>query len=323
MATVTSGTILGMNSLTYLPTNYISTKSYPCMIFFPGAGEIGTNAALLQNHGPFQYLKQGVDLGLDLIVIAIQNVNQNPRPDEIASYVTAVKKLYNIGALIGTGLSRGGQDWEWFANNSEANLSQLSGLVLFSSQGTVADIPSIPGTYNPALFVKYNIKFWWGIGTMDSFYDNNKARYKALAALNPSLTAWTEWAGAGHGDPVWSDGYNPKWTNNTLKQSIYTWTAGFGSAVPINPPPVVATYKNAVATKVFTKNDCGLGTPSSVTYTVAAGTYTSTISQVDADAQAANDIATNGQIYANQNGTCTPVLIATIQVYSDGGIKKI
>lgn len=226
---VSSGSLLGLNTLTYLPTNFDPTRAYPCLIFLPGAGEIGTNAALLTAHGPFLYLKDGVDLGLDLIVVAIQNVNQNPRPSEVQGYITALRKLYNISAIIGTGLSRGGQDWEWFANNSESNLSELAGLVLFSSQGTVSDMPSIPGTYKAALFLKYGVRFWWGIGTNDSFYDANKAKYTSLVSIAPSLATWTEWAGAGHGDPVWKDGYNPAWIKNALGKSIYTWAASFGS----------------------------------------------------------------------------------------------
>lgn len=41
-----------------------------------------------------------------------------------------------------------------------------------------------------------------------------------------------------------------------------------------------------------------------MTYTVAAGAYSSTISQADADSKAQNDVNTNGQTYANNNGTC-------------------
>jgi hypothetical protein len=56
----------------------------------------------------------------------------------------------------------------------------------------------------------------------------------------------------------------------------------------------------------FTKNNCAPGGyGSSVTYTVQAGAYSSTISQVDADTKAQNDINTNGQNYANTHGYCT------------------
>lgn len=43
---------------------------------------------------------------------------------------------------------------------------------------------------------------------------------------------------------------------------------------------------------------------SQVIYTVPGGTYTSTVSQAEADAQATDDINANGQNYANTHGTC-------------------
>lgn len=63
---------------------------------------------------------------------------------------------------------------------------------------------------------------------------------------------------------------------------------------------------NVVKSGSYTRNNCATGgTGSTVTYTVAAHTYSSTISQADADQQAQNDVNTNGQNYANTNGTCT------------------
>lgn len=61
----------------------------------------------------------------------------------------------------------------------------------------------------------------------------------------------------------------------------------------------------------FTKNNCESGgTPETVKYTVVAGKYISTISQLDADSQAQSDIDNNGQNYANTNGKCTFYSIA-------------
>ena len=68
------------------------------------------------------------------------------------------------------------------------------------------------------------------------------------------------------------------------------------------------TYYNIVKSQSFTRNNCGAGyTGSSVIYTVPANTYSSTISQADADQKAQNDINNNGQNDANTNGTCTAV----------------
>ena len=77
------------------------------------------------------------------------------------------------------------------------------------------------------------------------------------------------------------------------------------------------TFWNAAESAPFTKNNCATGaTGSSVTYTVAANTYSSTISQADANQQAINAVNANGQNYANANGTCTFWNVATSGTYS-------
>jgi YD repeat-containing protein len=70
----------------------------------------------------------------------------------------------------------------------------------------------------------------------------------------------------------------------------------------------VVVYTSAAASGSFTRNNCGVGaTGGTITYSVSAGTYTSTISQADANQQAINAVNAGGQAYANSNGTCTPV----------------
>ncbi|MDX8568639.1 DUF5977 domain-containing protein [Elizabethkingia sp. HX XZB] len=68
----------------------------------------------------------------------------------------------------------------------------------------------------------------------------------------------------------------------------------------------IITYYNTVKSQLFTRNNCPAGTTAGTyTYTVPAGTYTSTISQADADQKALNDLNINGQNTANMNATCT------------------
>ncbi|WP_281228764.1 beta strand repeat-containing protein [Flavobacterium aquiphilum] len=67
----------------------------------------------------------------------------------------------------------------------------------------------------------------------------------------------------------------------------------------------VTTFKNVYKSATFNKQFCSGGTAgSSYVYSVPAGIYSSTISQADADAQADNEIETNGQNFANANGIC-------------------
>lgn len=65
------------------------------------------------------------------------------------------------------------------------------------------------------------------------------------------------------------------------------------------------SYENFLLQVSTQKNSCiAPATGTWVTYTVPAGTYTSLISQEDADDQAAADAAANAQTYANTNGDC-------------------
>lgn len=65
---------------------------------------------------------------------------------------------------------------------------------------------------------------------------------------------------------------------------------------------------NTQQSQQFTKNDCPPnGIPSTVTYTVPAGTYLG-YNLDEANLYALEDIANNGQAYANANGTCTIIL---------------
>jgi len=65
-------------------------------------------------------------------------------------------------------------------------------------------------------------------------------------------------------------------------------------------------YYNTPQSQTFTKNNCGTCSQGSqVLYTVAGNTYSSPVSVEEANQLALNDIASNGQNYANTNGTCT------------------
>lgn len=85
------------------------------------------------------------------------------------------------------------------------------------------------------------------------------------------------------------------------------WTTVSGFSVGNCSSTGTTTFSNTEQSQTFTRNDCREGDiGGDVIYTVSAGTYTSTISQADADQQAINDIQANGQTFANNNGTCTP-----------------
>jgi hypothetical protein len=89
---------------------------------------------------------------------------------------------------------------------------------------------------------------------------------------------------------------------NIVKYFCYNY-----AGEPFDCNNIPAIYYNHPLSQSFTRNNCTstayLG--STLVYSVAGNTYSSTISQADADGQAATNIAANGQNYANTNGTCT------------------
>ena len=100
-------------------------------------------------------------------------------------------------------------------------------------------------------------------------------------------------------------GVNVGLTSDYLKNALVgPPDIGANEYIGSNPPP--AFYYNSQITAVATKNDCGPGyTGTTVTYTVPAKKYSSSISQVDADNKALEDLNVNKQANANANGTCT------------------
>lgn len=83
--------------------------------------------------------------------------------------------------------------------------------------------------------------------------------------------------------------------NNIVKKICYNYAG---------QPENCTLYGNIAKSGVFTKA-CSAGyTGSAVTYTVPANTYYATTSTA-ADQMALDDVAANGQAYANANGTCT------------------
>ncbi len=83
------------------------------------------------------------------------------------------------------------------------------------------------------------------------------------------------------------------------------------------------TFYSDAQSGSFTRNNCSSGyIGSTVTYTIAAGAYSSTVSKADANSQATTAVSSGGQAYANANGTCTAVTIYAraeyAGVYDDG-----
>ncbi len=111
--------INGWNAYVHLPWDYYSNPNatYPTIIFFPGTGEVGTNASLVIKYGPGANIAQGwngnVKIGTDsvkFIVISLQPSALWPIETYIDTRIQTLKKMYRIDTkrLHLTGLSMGG-----------------------------------------------------------------------------------------------------------------------------------------------------------------------------------------------------------------------
>ena len=79
-----------------------------------------------------------------------------------------------------------------------------------------------------------------------------------------------------------------------------------------------ATYYNHVLSETVTRPTCSAGyQPGSVTFTIPANRYTSTVSQFDADIQAEIDLLLNWPAYANANGACSLIYYNAAQSETD------
>lgn len=103
---------------------------------------------------------------------------------------------------------------------------------------------------------------------------------------------------------------------NNYAQCILRATAWRGITPFCIQRPV---YYSVATSGTFNRNNCGsYYVGSAVTYTVAANTYSSMVSQADANSKAQADIDANGQNYANTNGTCISTLLHVGDSYGGG-----
>ena len=98
---------------------------------------------------------------------------------------------------------------------------------------------------------------------------------------------------------------------NILKKICYNYAG---------QPENCNTWVNTAKSGTYQKTGCtGCQIGSMVTYTVAAGVYSSSISPTDADQKAQDDVNANGPAFANANGTCTAP--GTVTVSGTNGIS--
>lgn len=263
--------INGWNAYVHLPANYNSTTtSYPTIIFFPGLGEVGTNAAALISNGPGAYIAQGWNGNVtvngstvEFIVISIQPPSAYPGETVINDKIQKIKSLYRVdnNRLYLTGLSHGG-----WCSTTFVTGDAYGGPYNYASQvAAVVEVEGVMPDDNapyPNLFDNFANSGGRLLG-FEQVYDNRgmPTRINRMNATkaNSGIYVQTNFGGGGH--CCWNQFYGGQGVQpgnfmlDGVSQNLYQWLARQsrnGSSAPTAPPANQAPVANAGADKTIT-----------------------------------------------------------------------
>jgi hypothetical protein len=290
----------GWNAYVHLPSTYnSSTKTYPTIVFFPGLGEVGTNAASVIANGPGSYLTQGwngnvvVDGNtVEFIVISLQPPAAYPTEPIINQRIQAIKSLYRVDPkrLYLTGLSHGG----WCATTFVTG-DPKDGPYTFASQ--IAAVVEVQGvipndnTPYPDLFdnfVKSGGKFLGFEQTLDNRGMPTRINRMNTTVPGSALYFPTNFGNKGHG--YWEQYYGGKgvqpgvFNMAGVSQTLYQWMARQAlkttTTVPPAPSagcnpnkPVSYTIAPTQPGEIYITNAINKGWKGGDTLRIPAGTY--------------------------------------------------
>ncbi len=311
--------INGWNAYVHLPDDYNSTGSqtYPCIIFFPGTGEVGTNASLVISNGPGHFLASGWNGNVTVngvtvkpIIISLQPPAVYPQVPAVDQQIETIKTLYRVDPkrISLTGLSMGGWVSELFVETHPEKIASVVAIQAVRPD----DNPAYPAPF--ATYAK-TCGHWLGYEQINDARDMNTI-YKTMIAALPGSAVYFQTNVGGGGHCCWNTWYDPAHTDNyalngvTGNWTIYQYMLSFtqcgasaniaptvsaGSAQTIVLPTNSVTLKatatgNGGATitgSSWTKTSGGAATitsPSSLSTTVTglvAGTYSFSITATD------------------------------------------
>ncbi|RYY48274.1 MAG: T9SS type A sorting domain-containing protein [Chitinophagaceae bacterium] len=257
--------INGWNAYVHLPASYGSnSNSYPTIIFFPGLGEVGTNANALIANGPGAYIAQGwngnvvVDGNtVEFIVISIQPPSAYPGETAINDKIQKIKSLYRVdnNRLYLTGLSHGG-----WCSTTFVTGDAYGGPYNYASQvAAVVEVEGVMPDDNapyPNLFDNF-AKSGGRLLGFEQVYDNRgmPTRINRMNATkaNSGIYVQTNFGGGGH--CCWNQFYGGQGTQpgnfmlDGVNQNMYQWLARQSRAGVAAPPANAAPLANAGSDK--------------------------------------------------------------------------
>lgn len=260
--------INGWNAYVHLPANYSSTTtSYPTILFFPGLGEVGTNAAALISNGPGAYIAQGWNGNVvvngntvEFIVISIQPPSAYPGESVINDKIQKIKSLYRVdnNRLYLTGLSHGGWCSTTFVTGDAS-----SGPYNYASQiAAVVEVEGVIPDDNapyPNLFDNFASTGGRLLG-FEQAYDNRgmPTRINRMNATKPNSGIYVQTNFGGGGHCCWNQFYGGQGVQpgnfmlDGVNQNMYQWLARQSRSGAATPPANQAPTANAGADKTIT-----------------------------------------------------------------------
>jgi Secretion system C-terminal sorting domain/Right handed beta helix region len=254
----------GWNAYVHLPANYSNTTiSYPTIIFFPGIGEVGTNASALISNGPGAYITQGWNGNVlidgntvEFIVISLQPPAGYPNELQINQKIQTIKSNYRVNnnKLYLTGLSHGGWCSTTFVTGDAYGgpytyASQIAAVV--EVQGVIPD----DNSPYPGLFDNFANAGGRLLG-FEQIFDNRgmPTRVNRMNATVPNSAIYKQTNFGGGGHCCWNQFYGGQGTTpgnfllDGVNQNLYQWLARQSLVTGVNQLPVA----NAGIDKVIT-----------------------------------------------------------------------
>ena len=246
--------INGWNAYVHLPANYTTTtNNYPTIIFFPGLGEVGTNASAVIANGPGAYLTQGwngnvlVDGNtVEFIIISLQPPAAYPAEVFINDKIQLIKSLYRVdpNRLYLTGLSHGG-----WCSTTFVTGDAYGGPYTYASQiAAVVEVEGVKPDDNspyPNLFDNFALSGGKLLGfeqVLDGRDIQTRVNRMNATIANSAIYVQTNFGGGGH--CCWNQFYGGQGTQpgnfflGGVTQNLYQWLARQSRGGPVNQPPV-------------------------------------------------------------------------------------
>ena len=279
--------INGWNAYVHLPDDYASTgtQTYPAIFFFPGTGEVGTNAAALLTYGPSNFINSGWNGQVVLngvtykpIIISLQPSALYPNVYQTDAAIQAAVAAYRIDPkrISLTGLSHGGWMSEMYAMAFPTKIASVVALTAVKPD----DNPAYPTPF--ATFAQ-DCGHYLGYEQINDFRDQATIANTMNAAV-PGSGVYIQTNVGGGGHCCWNTWYDPTNTQSYSLNGVagnwtmYQFMMAWSGCTATNLPPTVGagsaqtiTLPTSTVTLTGTATGVNGATISSTTWTQTSG----------------------------------------------------